>query len=198
MPTVSEIYRQGSIAVYAAATAHFAAAGTRHEIEQAAKMAIVAEVFGRRELCHRPDGAPLIPGSGASISVSHCQTLVVLAADRLGRNIGIDCETASRGAQLGRVAAKFLSAAQSLAWGADEKHLLRAWTLKEAFYKAARIPGLPLAGIPLPPAVVWPTLGGGRRGVEMEFRGNRYSFRPVEFAGFAGDISLVVEENEDF
>ena len=131
---VSEIYRQGSIAVYAAATAHFAAAGTRHEIEQAAKMAIVAEVFGRRELCHRPDGAPFIPGSGASISVSHCQTLVVLAADRLGRNIGIDCETASRGAQLGRVAAKFLSAAQSLAWGADEKHLLRAWTLKEAFY----------------------------------------------------------------
>lgn len=67
-------------------------------------MAIVAEVFGRRELCHRPDGAPFIPGSGASISVSHCQTLVVLAADRLGRNIGIDCETASRGAQLGRVA----------------------------------------------------------------------------------------------
>jgi len=83
---VSEIYRQGSIAVYAAATARFAAAGTRHEIEQAAKMAIVAEVFGPLELCHRADGSPFIPGSGASISVSHCQTLVVLAADRLGRN----------------------------------------------------------------------------------------------------------------
>ena len=190
---VSEIYRQGSIAVYAAATARFAAAGTRHEIEQAAKMAIVAEGF-----CHRADGSPFIPGSGASISVSHCQTLVVLAADRLRRNIGIDCETSSRGAQLGRVAAKFLSPAQSLAWGTDEKHLLRAWTLKEAFYKAARIPGLSLADIPLPPAVVWPTLGEGRRGVEMEFRGRRFSFRPVEFAGFAGDISLVVEENEDF
>lgn len=195
---VSEIYRQGSIAVYAAATARFAAAGTRHEIEQAAKMAIVAEVFGPLELCHRADGSPFIPGSGASISVSHCQTLVVLAADRLRRNIGIDCETSSRGAQLGRVAAKFLSPAQSLAWGADEKHLLRAWTLKEAFYKAARLPGLPLAHIPLPPAVVWPTLGGGRCGVEMEFRGRRFSFRPVGFAGFAGDISLVVEENEDF
>lgn len=198
MPMVSEIYRQGSIAVYAAATARFAAAGTRHEIEQAAKMAIVAEVFGPLELCHRADGSPFIPGSGASISVSHCQTLVVLAADRLRRNIGIDCETSSRGAQLGRVAAKFLSPAQSLAWGADEKYLLRAWTLKEAFYKAARIPGLPLADIPLPPAVVWPTLGGGRRGGEMEFRGRRFSFPPVEFAGFAGDISLVVEENEDF
>lgn len=195
---VSEIYRQGSIAVYAAATARFAAAGTRHEIEQAAKMAIVAEVFGPLELCHRADGSPFIPGSGASISVSHCQTLVVLAADRLGRNIGIDCETSSRGAQLGRVATKFLSPAQSLAWGTDEKYLLRAWTLKEAFYKAARIPGLPLADIPLPPAVVWPTLGGGRRGVEMEFRGRRFSFRPMEFAGFTGDISLVVEENEDF
>lgn len=195
---VSEIYRQGSIAVYAAATTRFATAGTRHEIEQAAKMAIVAEVFGPLELCHRADGSPFIPGSGASISVSHCQTLVVLAADRLGRNIGIDCETSSRGAQLGRVAAKFLSPAQSLAWGTDEKHLLRAWTLKEAFYKAARIPGLPLADIPLPPAVVWPTLGGGRRGVEMEFRGRRFSFRPMEFAGFTGDISLVVEENEDF
>lgn len=118
---VSEIYRQGSIAVYAAATARFAAAGTRHEIEQAAKMAIVAEVFGPLELCHRADGSPFIPGSGASISVSHCQTLVVLAADRLRRNIGIDCETSSRGAQLGRVAAKFLSPAQSLAWGTDEK-----------------------------------------------------------------------------
>ena len=80
---VSEIYRQGSIAVYAAATARFATAGTRHEIEQAAKMAIVAEVFGPLELCHRADGSPFIPGSGASISVSHCQTLVVLAADRL-------------------------------------------------------------------------------------------------------------------
>ena len=171
---VSEIYRQGSIAVYAAATARFAAAGTRHEIEQAAKMAIVAEVFGPLELCHRADGSPFIPGSGASISVSHCQTLVVLAADRLRRNIGIDCETSSRGAQLGRVAAKFLSPAQSLAWGTDEKHLLRAWTLKEAFYKAARIPGLSLADIPLPPAVVWPTLGEGRRGVEMEFRGRRF------------------------
>lgn len=195
---VSEIYRQGSIAVYAVATARFAAAGTRHEIEQAAKMAIVAEVFGPLEVCHRADGSPFIPGSGASISVSHCQTLVVLAVDRLGRNIGIDCETADRGAQLGRVASKFLSPTQSLAWGADEKHLLRAWTLKEAFYKAARIPGLPLADIPLPPAVVWPTLGGGRRWGGMEFRGRRFSFRPVEFAGFAGDISLVVEENEDF
>ena len=98
MPMVSEIYRQGSIAVYAAATARFAAAGTRHEIEQAAKMAIVAEVFGPLELCHRADGSPFIPGSGASISVSHCQTLVVLAADRLRRNIGIDCETSSRAA----------------------------------------------------------------------------------------------------
>lgn len=198
MPMVSEIYRKGSIAVYAAATAPIAAAGTRHEIEQAAKQAIVGEVFGPLELCHRPDGSPFIPGSGASISVSHCQTLVVLAVDRRGRNIGIDCETSNRGAQLGRVAAKFLSAAQLPSWGAGERHLLRAWTLKEAFYKAARLPGLPLADIPLPPAVVWPTPGGARLGVEMEFRGRRFSFRPVEFAGFGVDISLVVEENEDF
>lgn len=35
-------------------------------------------------------------------------------------------------------------------WGASPRRLLLAWTIKEAVYKAARTPGLPLHGIVLP------------------------------------------------
>lgn len=198
---VAEIYDKGGISVRAVPTDAIRAANatlTDREIEQEAKRMLVEAAFGPgRQLFHRPDGSPFIEGSDRCISISHCSTLVVLATDRCGRRIGIDCETSDRGAQLARVAPKFLSPGQLTAWGTDGSSLLTAWTLKEAFYKAAGIAGLALTDIPLPPPGAWATLGGARRGIEMEWRDRQLCFLPVDFSGFEGKISLVWVENKE-
>jgi len=86
------------------------------------------------EIGHDADGAPIV--EGAYVSVSHSMGLAVVAIDR-SRPVGIDAED-WRDA-LWRVRQKFLSEAEINAF-ADEESLLRAWTAKEAVYKAATAP----------------------------------------------------------
>lgn len=113
-------------------------ATTRREAERAAVARLLEAAFPEGcVLRHTPEGAPVV--DGAHISISHSRTHAALAvcADA---PVGVDVETAR--AQLARVAPRVLSADELAAYGGDADGLLRAWTLKEALYKAALTPGV--------------------------------------------------------
>lgn len=136
---------------------------SRREREQSARRRLVAAVLGDGvEISHHPDGAPYIASSATSsstavatvrpISISHSASTFALAvATSPSLTIGIDIEAPRR--QLERTASRFLSADEktrldTLVDPAERiDFLLRCWTAKEAVYKAARTPGLPLAAI---------------------------------------------------
>lgn len=134
--------------------------------EGAAIKRLLREAFpeGKRpRIGHYSSGAPFLSdpdtdgntpptplgGPWPSISISHCAAMVALATGPAGHNIGIDCETGNRRRQLSQIASRFLSPTQTEAWSQWPMSLW-AWTIKEALYKAAGIPGLNLADIPLP------------------------------------------------
>lgn len=90
------------------------------------------------KLKHTPDGAPFIEGSPLRISISHSHHEVALAWSQAAHP-GIDIESERPG--LLRVASRFLTP--------DEQQfyttlplLQRAWTIKEAVYKALLIKNL--------------------------------------------------------
>lgn len=96
---------------------------------------LISRVFGdNARIEHRPDGSPVIIGSSREISISHCTGMAALAVGKSQR-IGIDIELPRP--TLRRVADKFISATEFDRWGADDTMLLKAWTIKEALYKAA-------------------------------------------------------------
>lgn len=138
----------------------------RRVAEGAAIKRLLREAFpeGKRpRIGHYSSGAPFLSdpdtdgntpptplgGPWPSISISHCAAMVALATGPAGHNIGIDCETGNRRRQLSQIASRFLSPAQMKVWSQWPMSLW-AWTIKEALYKAAGIPGLNLADIPLP------------------------------------------------
>ena len=92
-------------------------------------------------LSHRADGSPMADGVGREISVSHCAGMAAMAVGA-DKRIGVDIETPR--ATLRRVARKFLSEQELKAWTSDAD-LLRAWTIKEALYKAAGRQGVDFA-----------------------------------------------------
>lgn len=128
----------------------FSATSVR-ETERTASMCLARELAGSdAQIKHFADGAPYIPGFEGCISISHGAGYCVLAAGRSG-TVGVDVERWRE--QLRRVAGKFLSDDEIAVWGNDDRALLRAWTIKEAVYKAARTSGLALKEICLPPCV---------------------------------------------
>lgn len=144
---------------------------SRREREQSARRRLVAAVLGDGvEISHHPDGAPYIAATSSSIatasapsatstaatarpiSISHSSSTLALAvATSPLITIGIDIEAPRL--QLERTASRFLSVDEksrldSLVDPAERiDFLLHCWTAKEAVYKAARTPGLPLAAI---------------------------------------------------
>ncbi|MDE6528414.1 MAG: 4'-phosphopantetheinyl transferase superfamily protein, partial [Muribaculaceae bacterium] len=163
--------------------------GGRGEAERVAVEELIADAFGDGSvphLEHLPSGAPVLEGIDMSVSVSHCPGAVCVAVGPSGCRIGIDAESRLRGAQLQRVAAKFLAPAQREVWGTDAEALLKAWTIKEALYKAASTAGLPLHEIPLP-------AGCGHDEAEVSMLGYRYRIKHLSVKGFEGIITLVVD-----
>lgn len=149
------IYRNDRVEVYAVISADSAICG-RAETE-CAKAALLAEALPAHPqvtIGHRPDGAPVLENAPRplAISISHSRRVVAMAiatSDDI-HSIGIDTETPDRAQQLQRIAPRFLSPHQ-LKSNDNATELLRAWTIKEALYKAAGIPGWALRDIPLPP-----------------------------------------------
>jgi phosphopantetheinyl transferase len=120
----------------------------------AAKTRLLAEAFPeeRPVIAHLPSGAPVLQGvAGAgAISITHSRRSLLIAVTHAAVLLGIDAETADRLNQLQRIAPRFLAAEQQ-DWLAPT-HILRAWTIKEALYKAVGLEGWALTDIPLPPA----------------------------------------------
>lgn len=117
-----------------------AAGGTRRERERRAAAHLASTLSGREvTISHNADGAPRVDGAGFNISISHSARTAAVAVDPSHR-IGIDAEDV-RGRQLRRVAARVMSYDELAEYGSDDISLTRAWTLKEALYKAAGVAG---------------------------------------------------------
>lgn len=113
--------------------------------------ATVASMIGRLApgltLDHLPSGAPLLTGApdAPAISISHGGGMAAVAIGPRTPAFGIDIEAPR--VQLRRVAPRFLSPDEIDLAGTDITTLLLFWTAKEAVYKAALTPGLPLTAI---------------------------------------------------
>lgn len=106
-----------------------------------------------REIGHFQNGAPFLFGSTARISMTHCRGMLAVATlpdtpdVTLGEYsdkacLGIDAERADR-SQVLALRERFLSADELAMIPADDVEAnILAWTIKEAAYKAAFIPGL--------------------------------------------------------
>ncbi|MDE6265897.1 MAG: 4'-phosphopantetheinyl transferase superfamily protein [Muribaculaceae bacterium] len=89
-------------------------------------------------LRHDADGAPFLADSGLNISISHSRHEVAVGWSPTVR-IGIDAESPRPALQ--RVAPRFLTPRERRHY-TTLPHLLRAWTIKEAVYKAMHIKDL--------------------------------------------------------
>lgn len=100
-------------------------------------------------IAHDNDGAPIIVDAtghridGIHLSVSHSADTIAIAVSNDG-GVGIDVQYPSP--KLRRVESRFISANDFLPDRSDDS-LLRAWTIKEAVYKAAHTPALALHDI---------------------------------------------------
>ncbi len=113
---------------------------SRREAERSAIDRIICVALGDGvTIGHRQSGAPYLIGCDLNISVSHSLHYAVIALSPSG-GIGVDIEDARP--QLRRVAARVLSEPELAVYSATDELLLRAWTLKEALYKAALTSGL--------------------------------------------------------
>lgn len=124
---------------------------TRTEREHSAVEAIVKHFFGSdASVGHRDTGAPYLVGrEDISLTVSHSRDYAAIAFSTR-RTVGVDIEQWRE--QLVRVAPRVLSESEMAVYGVSSDLLLRAWTMKEALYKAALTPGLDFRrDIALPP-----------------------------------------------
>ena len=112
----------------------------RRKAEIQAVRRLADEAFGKDAIiCHDSNGAPFIDNKDCHISISHSRDTACLALS-FDRPVGVDIEQPRE--QLSRVAHRVLSDAEMSVYGSSLRLLLRAWTLKEALYKAALTPGL--------------------------------------------------------
>lgn len=118
----------------------FVAPGGRQSVAR-----LISEHLGSDvRLLHDPDGAPQLAGSKLNISISHSHHFAAIALNPDMR-IGVDIEE-PRLEQLRHVVAKFLAPEELPLW---EHQLLRAWTAKEATFKAAGVSSLTIGQIRL-------------------------------------------------
>lgn len=117
---------------------------TRSERERLAVHAALNSLLDGEDFhyAHRPSGAPYLEGRPElSISVSHSLTLAAVAL--ANGPVGIDIEQPRP--QLQRIARRFLSDHEQANFGESVEKLLRAWTAKEAIFKAAGKEGIDFA-----------------------------------------------------
>lgn len=140
----------GTTIIYGATLPSTERRNGRREAEQRAVAMLVSNCFGNRfALRHDNDGAPFLsPTDGAPyISISHGAGYALLAVDSDSR-IGVDIE--SPRPTLSRIAPRFMTADEMFVHGRTTASILRAWTAKEAIFKALGRPQLTVGDIHLP------------------------------------------------
>ncbi len=134
-----ESHSFGDIAIYFAPIERLSDE-SRSESERLITDQVISRVLGDKvSVARQPSGAPYLVGSELFVSVSHSRRLVAVALSANGP-IGVDVEEYRP--QLKRVAPRVLSEPELTVYAGSTDALLRAWTLKEALYKAALTPGL--------------------------------------------------------
>ena len=113
----------------------------RRQREDIAVAKLVTEAFGQGAVRHNDSiGTPYILMNGrvinVEVSVSHSRSHAVLAVAPQGIALGVDIEDNRQ--QLQRVAPRILSASELRVYSSLPLGLLKAWTMKEALYKATR------------------------------------------------------------
>ncbi len=140
-------------------------------------------------LSHRADGSPVAVGEWREISVSHCAGMAALAVGGTSR-IGVDIEMPRP--TLMRVARRFLSERELELW-TSMADLLRAWTIKEAMYKAAGERGVDFAReVVLPDKDASPGIGSVVRRGKNEAH---YELHSALYAG--GCLTLALPLSSD-
>ncbi len=138
---------------------------TARQCERRAVSRLVEYAFGTDCLLHNEDGAPYIAGGVAPhISVSHGAGEALLAVN-FERRVGVDIESPRQ--QLDRVKHKFLHRCELPEYGGSIGGLLKAWTMKEAVYKALSVRGVPLTEIRLPVGGAEPVAVCAVRGADV-------------------------------
>ncbi|MCM1292502.1 MAG: 4'-phosphopantetheinyl transferase superfamily protein [Bacteroides sp.] len=162
----------------------------RRSREREAIRTLIDRVFGGLySLDHDIHGAPLlIAANGCTekpprISISHGAAMAVLAVSHDGRRIGVDIERQSE--QLRRVAPRFLSAGEYDRFASSDMLILKAWTAKEALFKAVGIAGLTICDILLPADFETSSVALGE---------NNYDVRSIE----RGDAVLTLARENRF
>ncbi len=125
------------------------------DVERACGEALVLHRYGEDvRLLHHSSGVPYVEYIGGddglsplpAISLSHGGGWAVMAVAAQGETVGVDIEAPR--SQLHRVVDKFLSESEKGRWDYTSLPVLQwLWTVKEAVYKAALTPGLPLKDI---------------------------------------------------
>lgn len=120
---------------------------TRRQAEESALQKLLTQAFGEGTArTHNIIGAPVIMRNGkaveGAVSVSHNKNFAAILHAPNHSSAGLDIEIYRE--QLQRVATRFLSARELKEYDNSNIDLLRAWTLKEAVYKAAGMPGVDL------------------------------------------------------
>lgn len=97
-------------------------------------------------MLHTQAGAPYLQDrNDVAVSVSHSRRLAGVAVCHDGTPVGLDIEQPRP--QLLRIASRFMSRHERLAYGSRLPLLTLVWSAKEAVYKAALTPGLALSDI---------------------------------------------------
>lgn len=118
---------------------------SRRDREKRAVRSLLSEMgVAPDNLWHDNNGAPKIDGYEISITHSLTRAAVALCPVEKKGVFGIDAEDWRP--SLYKVRVKFLSA-DELEWITEPNELLSAWMIKEAVFKAASLPGMPLTDI---------------------------------------------------
>lgn len=140
-PEVIDIDHNGHALRVVIAPIDRAVSDRRFERERLTVSRIISNyISSKARIVHAPSGRPLLENAdGLYISISHSADYVAVAFGPF-EGIGIDVEQPRT--QLARVAPRVLSEAEMAVYGRNERLLLKAWTLKEALYKAALTEGV--------------------------------------------------------
>lgn len=117
----------------------------KRQRELATEYLLLHEMLGMNaEIVHDSHGAPSLGGDERRVSISHTGGYVVVAIASKDTRMGVDIERFSD--RVLRVRRKFLSGVEQATIAEDDVEAnIVAWTIKEAVYKAAEMPGIEFA-----------------------------------------------------
>lgn len=138
----------GSTRIYGVALPASGSVSGRRAAERSAVRSLVEEAFGRDAILeHDAHGAPYVKGADVHVSVSHGAGYALLAVNPDGP-VGVDIEAYRR--SLPQLAPRFMEGSELAAYGSSSTMILKAWTAKEALFKAVGNPLLTVSAIRLP------------------------------------------------